>query len=291
MRKLWKLCLVDQAEGDVARSLTINFFAVADVADADVLNQATERLQRRSPCRAFLLLLDPAAKPGMAEIAATTRGKGQTRDIVLEEILLRCPPAASDQIPGLVRPLLMNDLPNHLLWAKAWPADETMFGALAGLCDHVIVDSKRFLDPAHDLARVAVRRQQGQRITDLAWLRLRPWRRALAEAFERIVWQPGVVTTGLVRHGKAAGSAAQLLVEWLQQRLGGSWQLDTTGDAAASCPDLVRVQTGGYEVELVAPRQQIRVHVTTPEHCYLPFSVPTARGTDGDLLAAAIDLG
>jgi hypothetical protein len=51
------------------------------------------------------------------------------------------------------------------------------------------------------------------------------------------------------------------------------------------------VQTGGYEVELVAPRQQIRVHVTTPEHCYLPFSVPTARGTDGDLLAAAIDLG
>ena len=45
------------------------------------------------------------------------------------------------------------------------------------------------------------------------------------------------------------------------------------------------------EVEVVTKHPQLRVHVTTPEHCYLPFAVPMSRGTDGDLLGAAIDIG
>ena len=139
LRKLWKACLPDQDGGDVARSLTINFVAVADAGDAPILAEATARLQNRSPCRAFLLLVDEAADPGRAELAATTRCHGSTRDIVLEEITLRVPPRAFAQVPGLVRPLLMNDLPNHLFWAKAWPTDERALDAVASMCDHVVV--------------------------------------------------------------------------------------------------------------------------------------------------------
>ncbi len=292
MRSLWRQCLPGGDGGDVARSMTINFLGVALAENADVLNEALQRLQRRSPCRAFLVLIDDAAKPGAAELAATTRGTGSVRDIVLEEILVRVPRSAFAALPGLIRPLLMNDLPNHLFWAAPWPADAGHFDALADLCDHVVIDSRRLADPTRDLAALAALHAPGSvphRVTDLAWLRLRPWRRALAEAFQRVPWVAGTKAQATIRHGQGGKASALLLADWLRARLGASVQCDPNGNAVGS-PDDVVVRTGGFEVELQLARQQIRVHVTTPEHCYLPFTVPSSRGSDGDLLAAAIDM-
>lgn len=289
MRKLWRMSLPEEAGFDVARSLTINFLGVADAADVQSLRDATDRLQRRSPARAFLIVLDETVQPGGAELAAVTRCHGSTRDIVLEEISLRLPSAAFGQLPGLIRPLLMNDLPNHLYWARSWPDPAASFDALATLCDHVVVDSRRFARPSTDLPAVAARRAQGQRITDLAWLRLRPWRRALAEAFEQVRWTPGTATTVTIRHGRQALGAATLLGDWLRERLGARIQLDAAGDANSASPDGVAITTDAFEIDLAAPRQQIRVHVSTPEHCFLPFTVTASRGHDADLLAGAID--
>ncbi len=290
MRSLWKACLPDQDGGDVARSLAINFVGVAAAADQDALRDVLQRLARRTPCRAFVLLLDDSATIGTAELAATTRSHSNVRDIMLEEITIRLPEAAFAQIPGLVRPLLMNDLPNHLYWATRWPKNEAQFDALAGLCDHAVVDSRRFADVARDLASVQARRARGQRITDLTWLRLRPWRRAMAEAFERVPWAPGMPTRALIRHGRAAGAAAQRFGDWLKERVGARIDLEPAGDPASSCPDSVVLHTGDFEIELVTRQPQIRIHVTTPAHCYMPFAVPMSRGTDGDLLGAAIDM-
>ncbi|MBL8754058.1 MAG: glucose-6-phosphate dehydrogenase assembly protein OpcA [Planctomycetes bacterium] len=289
MRAMWKQCLAEQGGGDVARSLTVNFVGVARAADAEALDGALQRLQRRSPCRAFLVLVDETAAAGRAELAATTRGNGAMRDIVLEEIRVRVPSAAFPQLPGLIRPLLMNDLPTHLFWAAPWPQNAADFHGLAGLCDHVVVDSRRFADPARDLPTLAGLRT-GRRITDLAWLRLRPWRRALAEAFERVAWTAGTATHATIRHDGDGKAAALLLGDWLRTRLQANVQTDDSGAASAAGPDHLVVRTGGFEVDLGLFRGQIRAHVSTAEHCYLPFSVPSSRGTDGDLLAAAIDM-
>lgn len=291
MRALWRTCLPEQDGFDVARSLTINFLGVATVAEKAVLRAAVDRLQHRSPCRAFLVLLDESAQAGEAELAATTRCHGNVRDIVLEEIELALPSSALARLPGLIRPLLMNDLPNHLFWATRWPAPEQDFVGLANLCDHAVVDSRLFANPAQDLPQVQAQRASGRRVTDLSWLRLRPWRRALAEAFERVPWTAGTAATATVRHGKNGLAAAHLLGDWLRTRLGAAVTFDGFGDPVGPGLDNVVVRTGGFEVELTVLRQQIKVHVTTPEHCYLPFSVPASRGSDGDLLAAALDLG
>jgi hypothetical protein len=290
LRSLWKLSMPEHEGGDVARSLTINFVAVAAAADADCLRQAIDRLQTRTPCRAFLLLLDPASKPGPAELAAATRCHGSVRDIVLEEIALRLPPASLAQVPGLIRPLLMGDLPNHLYWAADWPTVAGELEALATLCDHLIVDSRRFRDPAAQLVEVHTRRQRGLRTTDLNWLRLRPWRRALAEALERVQFAPECKVTVAIEHAAAATASALLLGDWLRHRLGATVQ--TMGrDGNEAAPHRVTLRTADFEVELIEARQQIRVHVTTQAHCYLPFAIGTSRGSDADLLAAAIDLG
>lgn len=291
MRALWQACLPEQAGGDVSRSLTINFVGIAPVAAQETMQWTLDRLQRRTPCRAFLLLLDEQAAPGTALLAATTRCHGTSRDIVLEEIVIRLPEAALAQVPGLVRPLLMNDLPCHLFWAAPWPPKGAAFDTVASLCDHAVVDSRHFIAPARDLLAVRERRAAGCRITDLSWLRLRPWRRALAEAFERVHWTPGTPATARIRHGSQALAGAMLLGEWLKERLAARVDFDASGDAASAGPEAVVLRTEQFEVEIGLRGAQLRVHVTTPEHCLLPFAVPASRGSDGDLLGAAIDLG
>ena len=291
LRSLWRACLPDQQGADVARSLAINFVAVAAAAEEEALRLTVDKLLRRTPCRAFLVLLDPAAHPGTATLAATTRTHGALRDIVLEEITVRMPASAMPQITGLVRPLLENDLPNHLYWATRLPADEAMLDAMTALCDHLIVDSKRFGAVARELDAVQQRRRRGGRVTDLTWLRLRPWRRALAEAFDRIPWQPGVAVSGAIRHGGNGLAAAQLLANWLQARTHAKLALDPAGGPTALCPERVALAVGDCDILLASAGPQVRVQVSTPERCDLPFHVPQSRGTDGDLVGAAIDLG
>lgn len=295
LRGLWRACSAAtnaDAEGNVARSLAINFVGVADAAGESALRAAVDRLQHRTPCRAFLLLIDPSAGKPVAEVTATTRAHGSTQDIVLEEIAVRLPESGFAQVPGLVRPLLVNDLPNHLFWATTWPRSEPHFDELARLCDHVVVDTRSFLDPSRELGHLAARRRGGQRLTDLTWLRLRPWRRALAEAFERIPWRAGTPTDVVIQHGREAMAAALLLAQWLQDKLHAKVRLEgATGDASAPCPSQVDLRAGDCEVQLLTIGGHVAVHVTTPEYCYLPFKVPVSRGRDGDLLAAAIDLG
>ena len=289
MRSLWRAAGADTVDGDVARSLTINFVGVAAAADELALREATDRLLRRTPCRAFLLLVDDRVTDVSATVAAASRCVGSTQGIVLEEIVIRMPTRWFDHVPGLVRPLLMNDLPNHLYWATGWPRQTRHFDSLAQLCDHVIVDTQHFVTPAIELDQLHVRRG-GRRVTDLAWLRLRPWRRALAEAFERIAWTPGTATACTIRHGRHATSAAILLGQWLEQRLAATVALEDTGADATTCPESVRLRSDAFEIELGARGQRIAVHASTNTHCSLPFSVPTSRGAEGDLLAAAIDI-
>lgn len=294
LRKLWRACVPEGEGGEVARSLTANFVGVAFAADGDHLQAAVERLQRRTPCRAFLLRIDEQAGELRAAITATMRCQGKIRDIMLEEIVIRLPEADFAMVPGFVRPLLVNDLPTHLYWAAPWSRATGAFDEMTRLCDHVVVDSRRCIDAPHELAALAARRAAGERVTDLGWLRLRPWRRALADAFERVPWHAGATASVVIHHGRRAAAAAQLLGEWLDARLGSRTQRDPSGAPAGSPesaePHRVVVKTVGHEIELAADAQQITVHVTTPEHCLVPFRVPTSRSADGDLLAAAIDI-
>ncbi len=287
LRSLWQDCCPEQPGGDVARALTKNVVVIAESADEAPALDAVERLYRRSPCRVFVALVDDGAARIEASVAAAARCHGATRDIVLEQILLRVPRAGIARLPGLVRPLLVNDLPNHLYWRLDWPADENRFAAVAGLCEHTVLDSRRLVAAAADLDLLERLRASGRHVTDLAWLRLRPWRRALAEAFEPVAWRPGTAVRGAVRHAPTDASGARIVARWLEQRLGAAIDLDESGTGD---PDHVRLDVADAEITAELDHGRIVVRVSTASHCYLPFGVPASRGTEGDLLAAALDL-
>lgn len=292
LRAVWRSAC--DGDRDVARAVTVNFVAVAAARDAAAVRDATDRLMRRSPARAFLLFVDEARREPEAEVGAVTRSSGRTCDVLLEEIRIELPPAWFRHVPGLVRPLLIHDLPTCLYWtlygARELCDDAGGFDAMRRLADHCIVDSGRFSSPAAQLADLAARGGAGAPFTDLTWLRLRPWRRALAEGFERVAWREGLAVEGVVRHGRGGAAAAILLAQWLEQRLDARIALEETADEGELCPQSVAVRFDGCEIRASGGEKCLTVHVTTADRCLLPLRLPRSSGTAGDLLAAAIDI-
>ena len=293
LHSLWDTCMQNQGGTDVARALTLNVLAIADANDEASLRDITEQLQRHMPCRAFLLLLDESADAETAELLATTRCHGPIRDIVLEQIVLRLRNQDLARVPGLLRPLILDDLPSHLFWSMAWPGNEQSFDTLARLCQHVIVDSARFGNPARELPIVKQRQAQADSVTDLSWLRVQPWRRALAEAFGRLDWQPNTPVKGVIRHGKNARATSMLLADWLHERLAASIAMEPDGNHDSIGPDHVSLQvalaSGSIEIVIDLDGDKMVTHVTTQSHCYLPFRSAALRGNDAKLISMAID--
>ncbi|MGC6488099.1 MAG: glucose-6-phosphate dehydrogenase assembly protein OpcA [Planctomycetota bacterium] len=289
LSRLWDACMQDQEGSDVARALTANFVGVAKVAYAQCLIDATEQLQRRSPCRAFLLVIDDDAPTEVAELTATTRKHGPLRDIVLEQIVLRLRRDDLRRAPGLLRPVILDELPCHMLWALPWPEDERNLELLLEMCEHTIVDSRSFGDPERELPMLRERRVRGERISDLSWLRLQPWRRALAEAFERFEWRPGTPVRATLQHSREARTSALHLANWLKVRLRAEVALEQGGGDSLLGPARVAMQIGDIEVAVDHRDGMLVTHVTTPSVCLLPFTNSAVRGNDAELLVMAMD--
>lgn len=290
LRAIWRECCSGESEGNVSRSLTTNLIVVVDAARETELRQLLDVLSARQPSRAFLATIQPGNGAIEAQVHAAARVSARTRDIVLEQIELRVPEGSFAQLAGVVRPLLVNDIPTHCYWATAWPRDARGFDALAAVADHTIVDSARFQLPASELDAVEQRRRDGTKVTDLTWMRLRPWRRALAEVFERTPFRMFTPTEITVRHGDAGLAAAALLGRWLEQRLGARIALEASDGPTDFLAGAELRHGDAVATATLTSAGRIEVEVQTPAACFLPFAVPSSRGSEGDLLAAAIDL-
>lgn len=290
LRGLWKVCAATAPEQSIMRSLTINLVA-ATTADRETEELALiDALIQRLPCRAFLIVLDDDADELSASVGGAMRPLRNAQEIVLEQIELRGPRAALLQVVGIVRPLLVNDLSTHLYWAADWPQPTQPFDQLATLCDHAVVDSAGFAKPQQAVADL---RRRGEFLTDLTWLRTRPWRRALAESFERFEWDAQVPTVATILHGgQSTGlAAASALGHWLEQKLAASVFLESSDAADHVGLESLALHHGNVELQITCGgRGDLVVHLTTAESCYLPFTLPPSRGRPADLLAAAIDL-
>ena len=305
LTRLWRREEQRQDAPPLSRCLTINLIAVAPAEREPELREAIQRVLLRHPARVFRVLLERQPDTLTASAEAQVRKHGQSRVLVLEQLNLRVGKAHLAKVPGLVRPLLVNDIPVHIFWAGPLPEDLAPVRLLAKMADSAVVDSSQFADPAPDLERLGHLRPVPVR--DLTWFRLSSWRRALAEALETFDWSPKVATRITIAHGPAAAAEAASLVlrDWLLAKLGAPAQLvelaagdDGGGGSAASVaeppalePARIEVEHGAVHVQVTHLRTEpcLRVDVTLRDHCLLPFHRPASRGTPGDLLAAAVD--
>jgi glucose-6-phosphate dehydrogenase assembly protein OpcA len=239
-------------------------------------------------------LIGDDGSPLRATVEANFRRSGSgRREVLAEEITLEAPRLEGQRLPGLVRSLLLADVPTAIL-VRNPAADLHWLPRLAPEADRFIFDSGRLaggaaldrvftvLEGLYGGGPASPRERLGPgpriEIVDLGWLRLWPWRILLGGLFD-----PPAATQALdvldaieIVHGPAAEPAALLLAGWLLSRLpltlagqaaDGSWLLDTEGASgkrrlslrisamAASASQLVAGPVGIAQVVLRAGEQ------------------------------------
>lgn len=215
----------------VTRASMSNLIVVCDHREqADGLADSVALLIQRHPARVLLLSAGAGrAQPVLAEVLVHSRQLENGFRLCHEQILVEFHAGDVDRVASVVRPLLIGDLPTALWWAGSGPPTSTgpLFDLLADLSDQVIYDSVGWPDPARGVQSMA-RWVKGRRETvfNLAWRRLKPWRRIIAQVLDPAV-APGAlrrIDSVDIVHGPRALSMAWLLTGWLAARLG--WVAD-----------------------------------------------------------------
>ncbi|MCB1735822.1 MAG: glucose-6-phosphate dehydrogenase assembly protein OpcA [Gammaproteobacteria bacterium] len=202
----------------------------------DEARQAAEHipeLVERHPARVIVL----AAIDGMdgeldAWVSAHCRRIHHQEQLCAEHIEVRFAPQSIARAASLIRSLLIGDLPTALWWFHNEPPtfQAKLFDALTSMAQQVIYDSVGWAEPTRGIGSMtrwvtALSPNNGKVAFNLAWRRLKPWRRLIAQALAPI-HVPGALT-GLqrihVRHGPHRLPVVWLLCAWLASRL--EWRL------------------------------------------------------------------
>ncbi len=200
----------------------------ADPEEARSAEPEIAAVVERHPSRVMLLVAQGTPRDDAldASVSAMCHLTGPGRAVCSEHVMVSAGRRALAALPSAVRGLLIGDLPTSLWWAtrEPPPAGGPLFGELAGLADQVIYDSAEWKDPAAGVVETARWVEESARaaVSDLAWRRLKPWRRALGQALdpERLPGALAALEELDLAHGPHGLPEAWLLVGWLAGRLG-----------------------------------------------------------------------
>ncbi len=229
LRQLWGS---DDAESGASVRACMSNLIVFCVSEGEVkrVEEELPDIAREHPSRVLLLLAEADAPDSriLGDVSVYCFLGGARGKICSERITLHARGSSVQGLPAAVRPLLIGDLPTALWWT---PIDRSpaeygqIFEQLAGLADHVVYDSRGWLDPVRSVvaaARCAADAESEFAVFDLAWRGLEPWRRLLAECLDPSV-RPGALSSireVRIEHGPHALPKAWLLIGWLAQGLG-----------------------------------------------------------------------
>ncbi len=194
LRKLWeKMAETTQAEGQepVMRACVLNLIVYTPGEHtAGEVSQIMAEVTTQHPSRIFVILPKyQASEPALSAwvTAQCHLSPGGRKQVCCEQIMIAVEGEGISQLPSMVRPLLVHDLPVVLWWRDVPSFDSRLFEELAKTSDRVIVDSAMLPDPEEGLAELAAlinQRPQWTAFSDLSWSRLTPWRVSVAGFFD-----------------------------------------------------------------------------------------------------------
>jgi Glucose-6-phosphate dehydrogenase subunit len=200
------------SEGDEPDLRTSVLTHIAWVPDEwqQAATQTLERLAERHPSRTLLLFPQPDAGDELAARISLECHElpGLERHLCNEVVQLSLRGIRSQAPASIVVPLLLPDLPVFLRWRGRPDFDSPVFDQLVDEVDRLVVDSAEWPDVPDAYADLASLFEHVA-VSDIAWRRTLPWRRALAKAWPDL---PDRVT------GPPAETA--LVAGWLRSRAG-----------------------------------------------------------------------
>jgi glucose-6-phosphate dehydrogenase assembly protein OpcA len=179
----------------------------------DAARETLAGLSERHPSRTVLLFPQPNGRDALdAELSLQCFTLPELQKNVCSEVIeLRLHGQRTRAPASIVLPLLLPDLPAFLRWRGRPHFGESAFEQLVDVFDRLVVDSREWED-APGCYPELLQYFERVAVSDIAWTRTLPWRRAIA-----MRWP----VAGEVRELRVTGPAqeASLLVGWLRSRL------------------------------------------------------------------------
>jgi glucose-6-phosphate dehydrogenase assembly protein OpcA len=243
---LW-VNLSKETHGDAAdgalRACSMTLVALTEESD-DVaeLGETIAALMPQYPARAIVVRLHGAGGEN-AERTLSERVSaqcwmpfGQHRKVCCEQVEIIATDAALADVPSVVLPLAVADLPLILWCRSARILAMPEFRALAAMAHRTIIDSAALPDARATLERMAERSAQGVLLGDFSWTRLTRWREILSQIFENREYLAKLKSIAKVTvHAKGESQTAAWYL--------GAWVVDALGSAGVH-PEFYMQQEG-----------------------------------------------
>ncbi|MBZ5622202.1 MAG: glucose-6-phosphate dehydrogenase assembly protein OpcA [Acidobacteriia bacterium] len=281
-----------QSEGGagVLRACSMTLVVLAEESD-DVmaLGETIAALMPEHPARAIVVRLRGAGERALTErvYSQCWMPFGQRRQICCEQIELTASDASLADLPSVVLPLAVPDLP-LILWCRT-PRLLGMpeFHQIAAMARKVVVDSAKVPDPELALGRMAELSRLGVLLGDLSWTKLTRWREMLSQVFEnqQYLGQLARISSVRVSFGEDHEVAARFMAVWIANALADVGVRaetavkpeDAAGGGSPSRPAIARSRVpvtlrvslagGGLSVELVREADRLVITVNGFSHC------------------------
>ena len=213
-----------QGGAGVLRACSMTLVVIAEAGDdASALGETVAALMPEHPARSILILLPGAGERALSQRVYQQCWKpfGQRQQICCEQIEITASDAALADLPSVILPLAVPDLPVILWCRSARLAGRPEFAEIARMATKVVIDSAAAADAAGAILRMADTVRSGGILADLAWTRLTRWRETLARVFENrdTLARLGEVNSVQVRFGPGYDTAAWYMAAWAANAL------------------------------------------------------------------------
>ena len=249
----------------VLRACSMTLIVLSEASeDAAALDETIAALMSEHPARTIVIRLSGAGERALSErvYAECWMPFGQRRQICCEQIEITASDPALADLPSVVLPLAVADLP-VILWSRA-PRLLGMpeFGAIAAIATRVIVDSGPMPDPQAALRLLASAADRTV-LGDLAWTRLTRWREMLSQVFQnrKLLARIASITQAHVRFGPGYETPARYLAAWISDCLP---QVKAAVAADSATPTL-QFDLSGDAIHISLLRQDQRLVATVNE--------------------------
>jgi len=260
-----------EAGAGVLRACSMTLVVLTEEGDdLAALGETIAALMPEHPARAIVVRLHGGTEPALSErvYSQCWMPFGQRRQICCEQIELTASDASIDDLPSVVLPLAVPDLPLILWCRSARLLSMPEFRRIVAMARKVVVDSAKASVPAAALTQMQELNSGGVLLGDLSWTRLTRWREMLSQVFENQVNLTKLVKVAKVevQFGEDLEPAARLMGVWIKEalaKIGVDAKLDVTPGSGLR----VKMTGEGLDVELYREEERLVVKVNGQAQC------------------------
>ncbi len=261
-----------QGDSGVLRACSMTLLVMSEASeDAGALGETVAALMPQHPARTILIRLQGEGERALSERVYQQCWKpfGQRQQICCEQIEITASDAALADLPSVILPLAVPDLPVILWCRSARLVKRSEFAAMAHMATKVVVDSAAAGNSAQALGRLAEGARRGGILADLAWTRLTRWRETLARVFENrdTLGRLSEIESVQVRYGAGYETAAWYLAAWAMNALGSVGKVVTPVVSPQDESLRLELSGGTFRVELSRQDERLVTVVNEQSNC------------------------